>query len=175
MWSQAARDASLEKREEEAKGAQQQPQAAAHQSAVDKIGQPFETARADLAPMTHFRGDQAPYVGEIHSDYQAMRNGQMIGHAEVLQTGPMTARVETVKVDPAEHGRGIASALYDRIEGELNRRGVVLQPSTQQTNSGQAFWKNRLANPTPREQETTRLRSYVMSLAAKHGIPTEHL
>lgn len=44
---------------------------------------------------------------------------------DTWRTGPLIAEIETLSVAPAERGRGVGSALLDRIDTELEQLGVA--------------------------------------------------
>jgi GNAT superfamily N-acetyltransferase len=99
------------------------------QAAFERLS-PESRYRRFFAPMERLSGEDLRYLTEVdHRDHEALvafdpGDGQIIGVARYVRAqAPTEAEVAVVVADPW-HGRGVATALLDRLVGRAREEGI---------------------------------------------------
>lgn len=91
-----------------------------------------------FAPNSRFVGEEL--TPQLRAEFAG--SDDLIAEARVRISGD-TANVSNVQVKEGFRRQGVASQLYDQIEGDLVERGVRLVPDTFLSDDAYAFWKQR--------------------------------
>ncbi len=60
----------------------------------------------------------------LFTAFTAIEAGEVVGHIELISTGPDSARMGRVLVDPAQRGRGLGEQLVRAFIAEAAARGI---------------------------------------------------
>lgn len=75
-------------------------------------------------PLTTEQLDELRATPEFSPFTAVDEDGTPVGHIELVSTGPTSARVARVLVDPAQRGRGLGEQLTRAIIAEAAERGI---------------------------------------------------